>query len=113
MLTNDLHKDAIKILAERYSKDPRVINSIVSYPFKFTREVMSGDSERGIRFPYLGSFVLKRKVNKQTVAIKKVNILKKYYPDHDILHECLDSMLANKEYSGINKKYTEYYSRHK
>jgi len=60
----------IKELANKYNLDERVIRSITSSPFLFSKKVMGSlEDERPVRIPYMGCFVIRRHKNKDLLQI--------------------------------------------
>jgi len=58
-------KNIVKALAEKYDKDPRVIDVIVNHPFRYIRDMISDpENMESIRLHYFGVFVQKGKRNK-------------------------------------------------
>ena len=68
----------IRELAVKYKKNPRVIESIVYSPLKFSKNVINDDTDsRPIRIRYLGVFTQKHIMNKDTRFNKLVEDLEK------------------------------------
>ena len=66
----------IRDLAAQYKKDPRIIESIVYSPLKFTKKVINDPTEeRPVRIRYLGAFVQKATRSKDTRFTKMVGDL--------------------------------------
>jgi hypothetical protein len=98
-MISNIHKHIVDILAKQYGKDKRVINEIVSYPFKFIREVAQTDHDRPIRFPILGLFYLKNKLIKKMRCRGKIERLKAKYPDNYEIHNEVEMLYELGKYT--------------